>query len=344
VAAIGVPPQKRRKAGQGGRAALLGKYVGEIEAAAQAGDWRLARSRLGVLATFYQNETPASFDGAAAQALVKDFEYRDRLLKTAAPFPPPVGGTAQRRGQVIDILARLSAETMPGAARQLTDIQLGATGSRRTLASYSHYAGTMALAKITIGAGTFDQNYLANEDSGWFTKSGLSDIAERLIAHEYAHHLEHLLNVEDPDRRARMYREIAAELGGDGDGSDPTAWVAKNKATIIVKVGTYASKDEGELVAELFAEWWGKRENASPAAQVVGRYFGRADTGPEVNAAQAPPAPGEENATPGTPEPGGPADIPDEEVSAGDEQTGQRGGPGELAGAGAGRAGQPGQG
>lgn len=353
VAAVGVSPQKRRKVGQGRYAAQVGKYVGEMEAAAQAGQWRTARSRLTTLGSFFRADLPASFDPHAALDMAKDFEHRDGLLRTAAPFPPPVGGSAARRGQVIDILMRLSRESMPGAGRELTSIEMGATGNRRTLAHYTYYEGASTLAKMTIGAETFDDKYLDDEKNGWFTQTGLSTTAERIIAHEYAHHLHHILRRETSEKNAAMLAEIAAELGVVNNDTDPTAWVKNNKSTIVARVGTYAGTNDRELVAELFAEWWGKRDGASPAARIVGRYLGRPETdaataAPSGDRAEAPPAPGEqvdaETSPAGAPEPAPPGDIQTEEVTEDDDQADERGGPGEPAGVGAGGAGQPGQG
>jgi hypothetical protein len=359
VAAVGVAPQKRRKVGQGRYAAQVGKYVGEMEAAAQAGQWRIARSRLTTLGSFFRSDLPASFDPHAALALAKDFEHRDGLLVTAAPFPPPVGGSAVRRGQVIDILLRLSREAMPGAGRQLTSVEMGATGNRRALAHYSYFEGSAQMAKMTIGAGTFDDGQKVGLENGWFTKSG-EDITEHVISHEYGHHLHHVLRRETPERNAAMLGEIAAELGVVSDPADPTAWVTKNKAAIIAKLGTYAATNDRELIAELFAEWWGKRDGASPAARIVGRYLGRPEAdsaapsgdraegpprgGPRVPGGGAETDAGAETSPAGTPEPPPPGDTQSGEVTEDDDQADERRGPGEPAGVGAGGAGQSGQG
>lgn len=107
---------------------------------------------------------------------------------------------------------------------------------------------------------------------GYFSAAGDASSAQHALTHEFGHSLDQHLT---PDRRAQMMREVAAAIPGASPKTmDPAAWVQANKEHVINHVSTYASADDRELIAELFAEFEHSR-NPSPAARVVGRYLSK---------------------------------------------------------------------
>ena len=125
----------------------------------------------------------------------------------------------------------------------------------------------------------------SHQERGWFSKSGDASTLGRTMTHEYGHLLDHQIHNTDDNgyeggqHRAEMFRELSKHIPGaepfNGSfavGANAHHWVKANREHIINHVGTYAAKDDDELVAELYAE---HHHSPSPsmAAQAVGNHL-----------------------------------------------------------------------
>lgn len=116
-------------------------------------------------------------------------------------------------------------------------------------------------------------------ERGQFSQSGNASFLQRAITHEYGHSLD--LNKSILGRSA-MFQAVSQKMPGASpyfassslptvsqeriEHRDIASWMDQNKPTIVNKVGTYASTNHMELMAELYTE--GKlSEQASPAAK-----------------------------------------------------------------------------
>lgn len=113
---------------------------------------------------------------------------------------------------------------------------------------------------------------------GWHAAHGNASLLGHAMTHEYAHlrdqELHHDNGEEGQQHRAKMFHELSRHIPGASPytGGDPGRWVRQNREHIINHVGTYASTDDHELVAELYAEHH-HADNPSQAARVVGTHL-----------------------------------------------------------------------
>lgn len=305
----------------------------EIATFIESGQWDNASMRISRL-RLYDSDTAPGFDVEQAQNRLDELQNQDEELAKVAPVPPAIGGKPDQRAKINELMLRLARESRPGAAKKLKGVQIGGTRGGRALAYY-----TPAYKTLTFKAGTWRAGEAeAGQKLGWFSKSGL-DTPEHVVSHEYGHHLHFELMESEPDTNKAMITEVYEALDID-IGQGYREGLMARKSSIVTKVGTYAGTNDKELVAELFAEWWGRRDQASPAALVVGRYLGAPvndadsdqDTGSDAGAgakrdnpvAVQPPAEGE--------------------AGAGDDTASEPGGLGDDDLRGGGRAGRSGQG
>lgn len=135
-------------------------------------------------------------------------------------------------------------------------------------AQYNPRAHHIEVSPTTLNKGEYRKD-------GLFSESGNATFAEHSVHHEYGHALDFELSKSDPTKHLAMINEVARaltprkNLGKYKTGND---WVKASKSVIVNHVGTYASSNDRELVAELWAE---HRLAAKPskAAQIVGKYL-----------------------------------------------------------------------
>lgn len=135
-----------------------------------------------------------------------------------------------------------------------------------------------------IGVGHHQTTYAEDTPAthskrGFFSRSGNASFLQRSITHEYGHSLALAMDNNDPYRYGKMGTEVANTIPGS-TGLPPghlthnavEKWLQRNKAAVINHVGTYASADHRELMAELYTEFV-HAPNPSSAAKVVGKYL-----------------------------------------------------------------------
>ena len=248
-------------------------YARSVLRSMQDGNFDEAKRGVRVMAKFYSDRTRPGFDADELESLIDTFEVQDEILEEAAPFSPAVGGTPEKRSVVNELMYRLMADGDPSVAKDMRRITLfdgGIEGAAfGVLADYNLRDQTMRVA----GTALDDPDNTRDEGLRWFSQSGLG-LLERTLTHEYGHHVHNMLIKRDSRRNDQMMTELAEAMGVTAPAYDPKRWVENNKSTIITKVGTYAGTNHYELVAELFTEWRGQKENSSDYAQIVGRYLG----------------------------------------------------------------------
>lgn len=263
----------------------------------EMGDFDNATSSVRMIDRFYRPSVQPNFDADELVNLIDSWSVTDEVLAEAAPFAPAVGGTPEKRATVNDLMFGITSDGHPEAVKKLKRVALydgGIEGAKEnTLADYNLGSWTMRVA----GTALDNPDDMTDEGKGWFSQSGLG-LLDRTLTHEYGHHLHNMLIRDDPAANQAMMEEIAEVLGiglrGDERGYGAKDWVPTRQSTIVAKIGTYAATNHFELIAELFTEWRGKRENSSEPAQVVGRFLGNPtfEGGGEENLpAGAPPAP-----------------------------------------------------
>lgn len=262
----------------------------------QSGDFDSAKQGVRTLERFYRPSLRSDFDAEDLTNQIDSLSVTDDVLAEAAPFTPAVGGSPEKRAAVNDLMFAITGDGHPDAVKKLKRVTLfdGGIGDAKpgTLADYNLAFQTMRVA----GTALDNPDDMTDEGKGWFSQSGLG-LLDRTLTHEYGHHLHNTLIKDDPAANQAMMEEIAEVLGiglrGDERGYGAKDWVPSRQSTIVARVGTYAATNHYELIAELFTEWRGKKENSSEPAQVVGRYLGNPafeGGGENAPAAQAPPA------------------------------------------------------
>jgi hypothetical protein len=261
----------------------------------ELGDFDRAKSSVRMMGKFYRDRTGPDFDVEELENEIDMIEVRDEVLAEAAPFAPAVGGDPQKRTAVNELMFEIISDSDPVATEGLRRITLfdgGIEGAKPSvLADYNLMFQTMRVAGTALDT----PDDMRDEGTRWFSQSGLG-LLSRTLTHEYGHHLHNMLIKRDDKRNDQMMTELAEAMGvtltEDERRYDPRDWVSRSKSTIITKVGTYAGTNHYELVAELFTEWRGKKENSSEYAQIVGRYLGNPSAQGDTLSAEAPPAPG----------------------------------------------------
>jgi hypothetical protein len=261
----------------------------------ELGDFDRAKSSIRMMGKFYRDRVKPGFDVEELENEIDMIEVRDDVLAEAAPFSPAVGGNPQKRAAVNELMFEVIADSDPTATKALRRVTLfdgGIEGAKpNTLADYNLVFQTMRVA----GTALDNPDEMQDQNSRWFSQSSLG-LLKHVLSHEYGHHLHNMLIKRDSKRNDQMMIELAEAMGvtltEDERNHDPGGWVGRSKSTIITKVGTYAGTNHYELVAELFTEWRGKKENSSEYAQIVGRYLGNPNAQGGTLSAEAPPAPG----------------------------------------------------
>jgi hypothetical protein len=126
---------------------------------------------------------------------------------------------------------------------------------------------------------------LKDEGAGWYSKSGHPTTLLRVLDHEFGLHMDYNLT---PAQRNKMFTDLTGVIGKTKFAAMPAAnqetFVKDNKAQIVNQIGTYAATNSRELVAELWAEYHGKKVNGTPDAeqfktsQLIGRHLAGHDT------------------------------------------------------------------
>jgi 8-oxo-dGTP pyrophosphatase MutT (NUDIX family) len=202
------------------------------------------------------------------------------------------------------IAAHLSKHAEVNPPRNTTTISIGTHKTdagfhgEGTLAYYSHDRRRDGIGRIAVNRRLarrpedephaqhpMDSGGVPRPEGGYFSESGDSSLLDRSLTHEYGHLRDHELhNLKDNDyeggkRRGSMFKELSQHIPGAtpfdssfGIGENPKHWVKQNREHIINHVGTYASTNDDELIAELYAEHH-HSPNPSEAANVVGRHL-----------------------------------------------------------------------
>lgn len=106
---------------------------------------------------------------------------------------------------------------------------------------------------------------------GWNTPTGTASSEHATLTHEYGHHLMYAMSEDQyQDMLKDLNQTMGTHLSGTRFGSVPIS--PQDKARIVNRVGTYASANNKELIAELYAEHQ-LSPNPRPAAQVVGKHL-----------------------------------------------------------------------
>lgn len=281
-------PGKSPTLGEGGEYDAAYGVAVNARSYLELGDYDRAKASVRMMGKFYRDRVKPGFDVEELENEIDMIEVQDTLLAEAAPFTPAVGGDPQKRAAVNELMFEIISDSDPSATKGLRRITLfdgGIEGAKPgVLADYNLASQNMRVA----GAALDDPDNMRDEGTRWFSQSGLG-LLSRTLTHEYGHHLHNTLIKRDDKRNDQMMTELAEAMGvtltENERKYDPRDWVSRSKATIITKVGTYAGTNHYELVAELFTEWRGKKENSSEYAQIVGRYLGNpAATGTTLGA------------------------------------------------------------
>lgn len=121
--------------------------------------------------------------------------------------------------------------------------------------------------EIKVSKETASTPKLHLDNTGWNTpRENAHNQTHATLTHEYGHHLDRYM---DQQHRAQMMTELSQHLQFRPDRLDFTP---EEKARIINKVGTYASKNKTELLAELYAEYK-LAHTPRQAARIVGKYM-----------------------------------------------------------------------
>jgi hypothetical protein len=121
-------------------------------------------------------------------------------------------------------------------------------------------------------------------DSGWWSKCPRVDAgAGHVLAHEYGHHVHRfgMSAFVDSADVAKVWDALADELGVpaprkqvDRNSGDVTVfvdtWLEINRALIAREVSTYGASSDGELMAEIWAEYSNMGDQARPLMRRVG--------------------------------------------------------------------------
>lgn len=196
------------------------------------------------------------------------------------------GGTPKQQLQVQDTMKTLMSDIPPERAAKLRHIEITDSGMGEiTEANYSFGPHIMRVNPKTLDAGS---SSLQHEASGWYSKSGHPTTLQRALDHEFGHHLDSLNMVTeggswDTDglkNRGKMYSHLSEAIGNTMSDfpSDPGAhisdtddFVKKNKAEIVNNVGTYASTNNYELIAELWTQYHGQKLNGEQPTEQYSR-------------------------------------------------------------------------
>lgn len=196
---------------------------------------------------------------------------------------PIAGGSPEEQKKVEDAASRLFADIPPEKAAALkhigiTDVHMQ-NDPRFSVESveglyYPDYKH-MEINPRVFGKGSSSKN---NEDSGWYSKTGHATTLDRVIDHEFGHHLDFTMTPAD---RERMFSHLSEVIGTKDNyvrssTSDPLfnktlqehhadKFVSSNKAAIVNAIGTYAATNDRELVAELWAQYHGQKLNGKIA-------------------------------------------------------------------------------
>ena len=134
--------------------------------------------------------------------------------------------------------------------------------------------GFLTIGQHLITDKKAEQGVLGAEHQGYLAKTGHATGLDRTVAHELGHHL--LDNMSDQEKQ-NMFRSIFSGPSWPhpappaGHGVSPGKLVSDNRDAIAKHIGTYASTDPAELVAELWAMYTGGSDNAY--AQLAGEHI-----------------------------------------------------------------------
>lgn len=201
------------------------------------------------------------------------------------------GGTPEQQQQIANSMKRLTADVPPDKGSTLAHINI--TDSAMKNDPRFHVEDVEGLYypsdhHMEINPRVFNKgnSSLKSEDSGWYSDSRHPTTLDRVLDHEFGHHLDYDLS---EDERNKLFTALTGVIGKTKYVTMPAAnrktFVQDNKAEIVNKIGTYAATNDRELVAELWANYHGLKLNSGlpaefkPAsAQIVGRYLTGHDT------------------------------------------------------------------
>lgn len=206
------------------------------------------------------------------------------------------GGTPEQQVRAAEAVKKITADIPPKQGARLAHVQIKDQDKPETQGSYWWKTNHMELSpKLFNTAPMNGQSTKDLEDMGWYSKSGHTDQLERTIDHEFGHHLDSqfMASWESMKKRDDMFRHLSGVLGMSKMRKNQDikthydrakAFVSRSKGDIVNLVGTYASTDPHELVAELWTEYHGKKLRGVPdsdqfkSSQIVGRYLVGHDT------------------------------------------------------------------
>jgi len=155
-------------------------------------------------------------------------------------------------------------------------IQLSAGTNQRVNAEYDPEAREIRLSDWIVRNG---RSKVRTEDNpGWYSDTGSQAWLQGTLNHEMGHHLDMIttrnsrldlyaaMREVDPNWQAKP-PQIGDEFGID--------YNDLNTEHVVMAVGTYASTNKWELIAELYAEFRGDKAEKSALAKAVGKLLHR---------------------------------------------------------------------
>jgi 2'-5' RNA ligase len=217
-------------------------------------------------------------------------ELKDPSQWNAHDHLPIHGGTPEQQKKVEESASKLFADVPPEKGALLKHIAI-TDDNMKNDPRFSvenveglYYPGKNHM-EINPRVLTKGSSSLKAEDEGWYSKSGHLTTLDRTLDHEFGHHLDYNLT---PYERNRLFADLTGVIGKTEYVTMPAAnqetFVKDNKAQIVSQIGTYAATNSRELVAELWAEYHGKKVNGTldaeqfKTSQLIGRHLAGHDT------------------------------------------------------------------
>jgi 2'-5' RNA ligase len=196
------------------------------------------------------------------------------------------GGSPEDQKRVEDSMTRIFSDIPPEKGSTLKHVHLTDKNmpDEHTQGLYYSHDHRMEINPVVL---TEENNKVTQHsmDVGWYSASEHKTALDRTLDHETGHHLDYDLS---PDERNKLFTSLTKVIGKTEYKAMPAAnqhvFVNDNKSEIVNGIGTYASTNDRELLAELWAEYHGRKAAGAPdffqnkSAQIVGRYMAGHDT------------------------------------------------------------------
>lgn len=173
----------------------------------------------------------------------------------------------------------------PNAAEQLFNLELVPSLGAGTGGLHNRALRVIQIATETRDGTEGRTIYDKAERAGFHPQCGAEHSSAQLhLAHEYGHHVHHMLDFMPIEDREAL-RDLVAELlevdaPARADRDHPLfnpehlepldAWMAKNEYRIRVTFGEYATKNEREMLAEIWSAYSTNPDTKNEAVKKIG--------------------------------------------------------------------------